>query len=534
MNEQTDLTLVPTLCVGTPLFRRSASGLVSWATAYCSFPRRAWEREPCPAAASIPAARFLPAKVAIWAAVLLSAVGGRGHASALDQADAVKLSRDYLASRDKADRARLATELNRYEGDIQPVIEELRTRTYPLATPGYHPAEHFSADNLRQRHPDDLLYFVVPETYRPERPTGLIIFMHGGSRGTPRKEVDLYMNFPAKPGTDKTDKEHRMWLGDQFAATGLIAVGPSAPWDEKTTCRWCVRESDDYLADVVRECEARFHIDPDRVFLMGHSMGGYGAFHHIQRQPDRFAAVIASHGAWWLAYWPVIRGTPLCIVHGVLDARKGIRWHFTDIEYARWTKKLLTQENLDFTYLEHDGGHFLYRARDKYAEFYKSLPNLRRDPYFPHIVLASPVGFRENLCFPVKHNRWLTLDETVEGTLDYDELIVHGTKDQDFDLWRLEYRKVKRPGAAIEAINRGDNTIAATTQNVARFTVWLHPKMVDVTKPVTILVNGRKGFEGKVKPSLATALESYQRREDWGLVYPIKIELTVGKANGRE
>ena len=57
--------------------------------------------------------------------------------------------------------------------------------------------------------------------------------------------------------------------------------------------------------------------------------------------------------------------------------------------------------------------------------------------------------------------------------------------------------------------------------------LWLHPHMTDFKKSVTVIVNGKTRFQKKVKPSLATALESYERRGDWGLVYPVKIELDV-------
>ena len=64
-------------------------------------------------------------------------------------------------------------------------------------------------------------------------------------------------------------------------------------------------------------------------------------------------------------------------------------------------------------------------------------------------------------------------------------------------------------------------------QTWLRFTIWLHPEMVDIAKPVTIVVNGKTLFQDSVHPDLATALESYERRYDWGLVYPIKISLRI-------
>jgi pimeloyl-ACP methyl ester carboxylesterase len=277
------------------------------------------------------------------------------------------------------------------------------------------------------------------------------------------------------------------------------------------------------VADVIAECKQRFNIDADRVFLIGHSMGGFGVFHHMQRQPDRFATMIAVAGSWRYAYLPAVRGTKLCVIQAINDAQPNERPHFTDIEYGRQTKRLLTEKQIDHVYFEHDGKHEIRFSRDDIAKYLASAKDLRRDAFPRQIALASPVGFKPENIHPMRHNRWLTLDEATDGDIEIDELVSNGSK--DFDEWRLTHRTFKRPGASIEAVNRGDNTINVTTQNVKRFTVWLHPKMIDVAKPVTVMVNGKQRFAAKVTSSLATALESYQRRGDWGLIYPIKIEL---------
>ena len=350
----------------------------------------------------------------------------------------------------------------------------------------------------------------------------MIVFLHGGGSSTTRKAPRATLDFPAADSPADANRS-----GDMFAATGMITVGPSAPWHPETSYRWCVPEADEYLADVIEECKSRFNIDPDRVLLLGHSMGGFGAFQFVQREPDRFAAVIANSGSWSRAYWPVIRGTPLCIVQGVHDARPGVRWHYTDVAYGRWTDKLLTADGIDHTYFEHDGQHAIANGRDKIAEYLELSRNLRRDPFYPHITLASPVGFQDSCCFPVEHNRWLSLNEAADGDLSYDELRSHSSG--SFSSWTLEHRIVQHQGSAIDAINRGDNRIEVTTQNVNRFTVWLHPKMIDVRRPVSIFVNGKARFTGTLKPSLLRALESFERRRDWGLIYPIKVEMQVDR-----
>ncbi len=66
--------------------------------------------------------------------------------------------------------------------------------------------------------------------------------------------------------------------------------------------------------------------------------------------------------------------------------------------------------------------------------------------------------------------------------------------------------------------------IEVTPQNVTGFTLWLHPDMVDL-KRVRIIAKGRERFCGQVRPDLATLLESYRRRRDWGLLYPAKVTI---------
>ena len=175
-------------------------------------------------------------------------------------------------------------------------------------------------------------------------------------------------------------------------------------------------------------------------------------------------------------------------------------------------------------------GHAVTNSRKEIAAFFESARTLRRDPYYPHVAVASPVGFRKGYyCYPATHNRWLTLGESAKGDLQYDDLVSHGSPD-DFTHWRLEHKTVNLSGTAVEAINRGDNRIVVTTQNVIRFTVWLHPRMADLSKSVTIVVDGHSAFSGRLHASLATALESYERRGDWGLIYPIKVELVKDKS----
>lgn len=452
-----------------------------------------------------------------------------------DLANAVRAARIYLQTEDPEEKARIADELAEFDGDRAEVVAALRSKEHPAVTPGYYPAEHFSDPDLRKKHPDDLLYIQIPSNYVPAKASGLVVFMHGGGSDSPRTAPDRYMQ-AATPGSSKKSTR----LGDVFEAAGMIGVGPSAPWNEKDTSRWCLPEADDYLADVIHECKQRFHIDDDRVFLMGHSMGGFGAWHQVQRQPDRFAGVIASAGMWSLAHWPVIRGTEFCIVHGARDSERGVRDRHTDIAYARWGHRLMEQQGIPHVFKEHPDGHSFGYGKSNVLEYIDASRELRRDPSFPQVVLVSPIGYTSSRSYPLRHNRWVTLEVEAgrEGKIEYDALQREGpghSKDstaEEWSQWRLSHTAVKRTGARIEAINERNNRLRVTTSNVVRFSLWLNEAMVDFDSDIEVVVDGEVRFDGRVEPSLTTLLDSYERRGDWGLVYPGRVRIAPPPTRG--
>ncbi len=70
------------------------------------------------------------------------------------------------------------------------------------------------------------------------------------------------------------------------------------------------------LADVI----ARYRIDPDRVYLTGHSMGGNGTWYLAYRYPEHFAAIAPMSGPAnpWRA--TRLRALPVRVFHGEDDA----------------------------------------------------------------------------------------------------------------------------------------------------------------------------------------------------------------------
>ena len=43
-----------------------------------------------------------------------------------------------------------------------------------------------------------------------------------------------------------------------------------------------------------RRCDGEYHVDPDRIYLAGLSMGGYGAWQYAMEHPEKLAALVPS------------------------------------------------------------------------------------------------------------------------------------------------------------------------------------------------------------------------------------------------
>lgn len=141
----------------------------------------------------------------------------------------------------------------------------------------------------------------IPKEYSPgsKRKWPLIIFLHGsGERG---EDLDvLTRNGPPK----------MIAAGHAFPA---LVASPQAP-DHNTWEPHSVKA----LVDALRR---EYHIDDDRVYLTGISMGGYGVWDTVMAFPHTFAAAIPICGSAGVKFVAAerIKHLPVWIFHGADD-----------------------------------------------------------------------------------------------------------------------------------------------------------------------------------------------------------------------
>jgi predicted peptidase len=125
-----------------------------------------------------------------------------------------------------------------------------------------------SADGVRYPY---VVY--VPRNWTPARRWPVVLFLHGagerGLDGLQATQIGVGAAIRANP--------------ERIPA---IVVFPQAPPDQ----RWIGPPADAAIAALARSVE-EFSGDPDRLYLTGLSLGGYGSWHLALAHPDLFAAI---------------------------------------------------------------------------------------------------------------------------------------------------------------------------------------------------------------------------------------------------
>jgi predicted peptidase len=138
----------------------------------------------------------------------------------------------------------------------------------------------------------------LPEGYDPKGDTAwpLMLFLHGaGESGSDLKLVKVH----GPPKIVETKKDFP-----------FILVSPQSPqfgWDVEA------------LNVLLDEVMAQHKVDPDRVYLTGLSMGGFGTWALAAAHPERFAAIVPVCGGGEPIFARRLKNVPAWVFHGAKD-----------------------------------------------------------------------------------------------------------------------------------------------------------------------------------------------------------------------
>ncbi|MEM7697625.1 MAG: prolyl oligopeptidase family serine peptidase [Verrucomicrobiota bacterium] len=145
---------------------------------------------------------------------------------------------------------------------------------------------------------DYLLHLPPDYETKSEQQFPLVIFLHGaGERGSDLNQV-------ATHGPPQLARSGRKFP--------FILVSPQCPAES-----WWTMQPVDQLIDHIEET---LRVDPERIYLTGLSMGGYGTWHFAALDPHRFAAIAPVCGGGIPYHMRKLGHLPIWVFHGAQDS----------------------------------------------------------------------------------------------------------------------------------------------------------------------------------------------------------------------
>jgi len=305
---------------------------------------------------------------------------------------------------------------------------------------------------------------------KPKDGRSLFISMHGGG-GAPKQVND-----------SQWENQKRLYQPKE----GIYFV-PRAPTD--TWNLWHQGHIDDFYDRIIENLIVLEDLNPNKVYIMGYSAGGDGVYQLAPRMADRLAAAAMMAGHPNEAKPLGLRNIGFTAHCGALDA--GFKRNEVILEWGKQLAEL--QKNDPEGYKHHvevhkGRGHWM-NLEDKVAVPW--MAKFTRDPFPKKIV-------------------WYQDDRT-----------------HDRFYWLALPKGDAKKGQEIVVSRDGQVITVEKTDGVESLIVRLNDSMLDLDKPVKILIGEKVLFEGKVERQKAVIEKTLEERGDPASVYCAEIEVKL-------
>lgn len=321
-------------------------------------------------------------------------------------------------------------------------------------------------------------YFVVlPRNYTPRRSWPLHIALHGDGRRGAAKKLCF-----------------KYWRGD-LARAGIILVcpslgGPRPPWRSA--------RGEELVVATFKDVQQRFNIRTDRVSLGGYSRGAIGAWTLGPKFVHLWSAISIRAGSppWSVKLMRNLRYLPVFNIHGSGDAAVKV-WG------SRRAKKIMAELKYEYVYREVRGaGH----------------------NFFPKMN-ATVIRWLQ------RKRRRLLREFFYHGEMNRPPRIVHWVKVEGSGAQTLHAK----------ALRNVVDLRFESMRGIRKVTVYLNRRLVNLARPVKVVLNGRVIHTGRLRETVATTMESYRITGDLRRVFSAKVvwggssrRVTRRSRNGRQ
>jgi len=347
-------------------------------------------------------------------------------------------------------------------------------------------------------------YIFLAKGKKPEGGWPLFICLHGGGK--------YYEKAPLKGphawGVNSREWQAQMRLTQRvYKPAGLYFIPRMA---DDNMGRWWHKHNIDIFQRMIKNAILFNDVNPNKVYIMGISQGGYGSCHLGPFMADRFAAAGPMAGG-MMTVTENLRNLPFRSDIGEKDTA------YRRIELA---KEL--HAKIDEHHKADPAGYINQLAVQKgrghgidYSKCPTWLAQHERNPYPTKVVWRC----HQKDGIYQKNFYWLGVSDTpakgeyqLTATADRktNTITVSGTE----VIPQPKSKEKKKAPAPMKQPLAADKVV-----------VHLNDTLVDLNKPVTVIYNGKQAFKGKVKRSAATMAENIAERGDIYYAFPAKVQL---------
>jgi pimeloyl-ACP methyl ester carboxylesterase len=333
----------------------------------------------------------------------------------------------------------------------------------------------------KEQYPKNHIVWADAKGYRPGRPTPLVCALHGGGRGVGN-------GGQAMGG-----------YGQPFAGKGCFVFAPTVPGPEYVFAH---PMSEKFCRHFIHEISREVSIDFDRIYVVGHSLGGVGAWAFGARMPDFWAATVSGAGnppGIVNDDYAYLYNTPLFIHHGSTDIQVPPSWNQEAEKHIKALDPPL--RNCQFHwYVATDGRGHGYPA-DIPQKYEPWVMEQVRDMYPERVVAMCPIARSKD----------------DHGYVDYPG------DEKSIDTFWLGIRNRTAGVAKAVATLVGPNHIEATTSGVGQLVIYVSDEYLDLDKPVKVIVNGAQKHNAVVARSAEFLAKHIERTDDRGRFFSGEI-----------
>lgn len=358
--------------------------------------------------------------------------------------------------------------------------------------------------------------WTLPDSLEPHAVMPYCYWKKADSTQTGRLPLFLYLH---GSGPKEQEWYAGVRLSTMFKDAPSIYFIPQIP-NEGNYYRWWQKAKQYAWEKLIRLALAGEDVDANRLYVFGISEGGYGS----QRLASFYADYLAAAG-------PMAGGEPLRNAPVENCANIGFSFLTGELNngfYRNYFTKA-TRQWFDSLQVLHPG---LYDHRIELVpncghaiDYRPTTPWLRqhvRNPY-PKQVFWEDFemdGRHRNGFYNIHVNE---RSDKADNTRTYYEMSIQGNT-INVKVSTVTYDILQRdPNWGIEMKFKKSHKPATS----GKFTIYLNEQLVDLKVPVTIIVNGKQVFQGKVKANVKNMVNSCATFFDPYRIYPAAVEIKL-------